>query len=143
MRRTGTNTARRGLTSRSPACRTGSTDCCPSTGCRGCERRRLVPHARDAGTARAHGGPRRRGRHAVRRSRHRLRRDSGLRRQDEAVAGARLDGVVSHEIRLRYRDDIAGGWRIRAGARVFRVLAASDPDLGRRQILCLVEEEGA
>jgi len=53
-----------------------------------------------------------------------------------------LDGVVTHVITLRYRTDISGGQRFLSGARIFRILAAFDPDERRRFIQCRVEEEG-
>jgi len=37
---------------------------------------------------------------------------------------------------------VAGGDRIVAGARVFRVLAAYDADERRRHLVCVCEEEG-
>lgn len=55
----------------------------------------------------------------------------------------RFQGIVTHEIRLRYRDDLTGGWRIKARNRVFRLLAVTDPDLKSRELLCLAEEEDA
>lgn len=54
----------------------------------------------------------------------------------------RLDGVVTHRIRFRHRTDVSGGWRLEAGARSFRVLAASDPDGRGRWLDLLAEEEG-
>lgn len=61
--------------------------------------------------------------------------------QGEAVLSDRLSGTVTHEIRLRYREDIAGGWRVRAGAKTFRILSAAGEDLRGRTVLCLAEEE--
>ncbi len=66
-----------------------------------------------------------------------------LRSQAERVSDARADGVATHEIRLRHREDIAGGWRIAGGAKSYRVLAAADPDGRRRWTQCLCEEEEA
>ncbi|WP_430512864.1 phage head closure protein [Pannonibacter phragmitetus] len=66
-----------------------------------------------------------------------------LRRQTERASDARADGVATHEIRLRHREDIGGGWRIADEAKSYRVLAAADPDGRRRWTLCLCEEEEA
>ncbi|WP_300471143.1 phage head closure protein [Breoghania sp.] len=60
----------------------------------------------------------------------------------ERFTDDRFDGVVTHRIRLRHRADIAGGWRLVQGLRVFRVLAASDPDNRGRWLDVLAEEEG-
>lgn len=60
----------------------------------------------------------------------------------ETVVAGRLDGVASHRIAIRFRADVAGGDRIVAGARVFRVLAAYDADERRRHLVCVCEEEG-
>ena len=62
-------------------------------------------------------------------------------RQGESVLSDRLSGTATHEIRLRYREDIAGGWRVKAGARIFRILSASDWNLREKDLLCLAEEE--
>lgn len=61
--------------------------------------------------------------------------------QNERLRRGRLEGVASHEIRLRHREDVIGGWHIRAGQRRFRVLASADPDARRRTLVCLCEEE--
>ncbi|PTW57657.1 SPP1 family predicted phage head-tail adaptor [Breoghania corrubedonensis] len=60
----------------------------------------------------------------------------------ERFSDERLDGVVTHRIRLRAPSQVAGGWRLIKGARVFRVLAASDPDDRGRWLDLLAEEEG-
>ncbi|MBD8893497.1 phage head completion protein [Roseibium litorale] len=62
-------------------------------------------------------------------------------RQGEAVLSDRLSGTVTHEIRLRYREDVAGGWRVVAGAKTFRILSAADENLRGKTLLCLAEEE--
>ncbi len=63
-------------------------------------------------------------------------------RQADEIRGGRLDGIVTHSIRMRYRADLAGGWRVMTGSQVFRVLSVTDPDQRERDILCLAEEEG-
>ena len=65
-----------------------------------------------------------------------------LRAMSERFTDARLDGVVTHRIRLRHRTDVTGGWQLADGARVFRVLASGDRDNRGRWLELLVEEEG-
>ncbi|WP_321341791.1 head-tail adaptor protein [Breoghania sp.] len=64
----------------------------------------------------------------------------------ERYADERLDGVVTHRIRLRLgsgvASEISGGWQLVSGARVFRVLAATPADDGGRWLDTLCEEEG-
>ncbi|MEJ8473953.1 head-tail adaptor protein [Roseibium algae] len=62
-------------------------------------------------------------------------------RQGERQSGGRLEGVITHEIRLRHRDDLAGGWQVISGARSFRVLSTFETDGTAREITCLSEEE--
>lgn len=57
---------------------------------------------------------------------------------DEA-AGA-LPVTVTHRIWLRWRDDLAGGMRLRKGARLFVIRAFRDPDEAGRYALCDCEE---
>lgn len=55
------------------------------------------------------------------------------------VAGT-LPVTVTHRIRLRRRDDLAGGMRLRKGARLFVIHAFRDPDETGRYMLCDCEE---
>jgi SPP1 family predicted phage head-tail adaptor len=64
------------------------------------------------------------------------------RSQREASVAGHLDGIVTHRVRLRHREDLRGGWRIVKGTRILRVLVVSDPDGRRRFVECLCEEEG-
>lgn len=57
---------------------------------------------------------------------------------DEA-AGA-VPVTVTHRIWLRWRDDLAGGMRLRKGARLFVIRAFRDPDEAARYALCDCEE---
>ena len=59
--------------------------------------------------------------------------------RDEA---GRLDGIASHRIVTRFRDDIRGGMRLIRGSRQFRLLASHDPDGRRRFLILTAEEEG-
>ncbi len=52
------------------------------------------------------------------------------------------DETVTHRISLRYRDDIASGWRFTKGTRTFRIITVYDPDETGRYLLCRTEEEG-
>ena len=63
-------------------------------------------------------------------------------RQDERLTAGRLEGVVTHEIRLRHRDDLSGGRRLRAGLRLFRLQSVAATDDRGREVTCLAEEEG-
>ncbi len=61
---------------------------------------------------------------------------------NESQIADHLDGVVTHTVTMRYRDDIRNGDRLRLGPRIFRVLAAHDADETGRFLICRVEEEG-
>lgn len=60
----------------------------------------------------------------------------------EQANGGRVDGVVTHRATIRFREAIAGGWRLVEGARMFRVLAVSDIARRRGAMELLLEEEG-
>ena len=49
--------------------------------------------------------------------------------------------TVTHRIILRYRDDVASGWRFRKGNRTFRIITVHDPDETGRYLVCRTEEE--
>lgn len=55
------------------------------------------------------------------------------------AAGA-LPVTVTHRIWLRRRGDLAGGMRLRAGARLFSIHTFRDPDETGRYTLCDCEE---
>jgi len=52
----------------------------------------------------------------------------------------RIAGKVSHEIVIRYRDDVTLDKRFRAGERIFDIRAAFDPDGRQQWVRCLAEE---
>ncbi len=52
----------------------------------------------------------------------------------------RIAGKTSHEMVIRHRDDVTPEKRFRAGARVFDIGAAFDPDGRRQWLVCLAEE---
>ncbi len=58
------------------------------------------------------------------------------------IEAGRLDGIVTHRIRIRARGDIGGGLRARTATRRFRILAGHDEDDSRRFRILLAEEEG-
>jgi head-tail adaptor len=60
----------------------------------------------------------------------------------ETPAGGGVAGTVTHRIEMRWRDDVSARDRLRAGARIFRILAARDLDERRRRLVVLAEEEG-
>ena len=57
---------------------------------------------------------------------------------DEAAGTLRV--AVTHRIRLRWRGDLAGGMRLRRGARIFEIRAFYDPDETGRYLVCDCEE---
>ena len=52
------------------------------------------------------------------------------------------DERTTHRAVMRFRADVASGWRLRMGYRYFAVQTVHDPDERRRYIECLCEEEG-
>ena len=57
---------------------------------------------------------------------------------DEVAGTMRM--TVTHRIRLRWRGDLAGGMRLRKGARLFEIRAFCDPDETGRYLVCDCEE---
>ena len=57
---------------------------------------------------------------------------------DEAAGTLRV--TVTQRIRLRWRDDLAGGMRLRKGERLFAIRAFRDPDETGRYLICDCEE---
>ena len=66
----------------------------------------------------------------------------GAPRMGERIEAGRVDGIATHRLEFRFRDDVRGGWRFVPNGRVFRILATSNPDGRRRMLICLAEEEG-
>ena len=50
--------------------------------------------------------------------------------------------VISHRVSLRYRSDIASGWRFTRGNRTFSIITLHDPDETGRYLVCRTEEVG-
>jgi SPP1 family predicted phage head-tail adaptor len=61
---------------------------------------------------------------------------------DERVRAGRPEQAATHRVRLRYRDGVTAAHRLACGARRFDIKVAADPDGGRRELVCLVEEVG-
>ncbi|WP_075290213.1 phage head closure protein [Pararhizobium arenae] len=57
-------------------------------------------------------------------------------------AGGLQQVTVTHEILVRYRDDLVSGMRLAKGARRFLVQAVHDPDESGRYLVCRCTEEG-
>ena len=55
-------------------------------------------------------------------------------------AAGTMSFTVTHRIWLRRRDDLAGGMRLRKGARLFAIRAFRDPDETGRYLICDCEE---
>ena len=60
--------------------------------------------------------------------------------QAERERAASTEQAVTHRVRLRWRDGVTGAMRLSCGPRLFRIKAATDPDGGKRDLVCLVEE---
>lgn len=58
----------------------------------------------------------------------------------EEVRADGLAAVSMHEVRVRYRADVAPEMRFARGARVLDIRAVRDPDGRRRWLSCLCEE---
>ncbi len=63
-------------------------------------------------------------------------------RLSERIVAGRTDSLATHRARIRARGDIAGGWRLTEGPRVFRVLAVDDAERRAGVLTLLLEEEG-
>jgi SPP1 family predicted phage head-tail adaptor len=59
---------------------------------------------------------------------------------DERGIADHLAGVVTHQVSIRWRDDVSGGMRLAYRGRLFRILAVFDPDETRRYLVIKAEE---
>ena len=48
---------------------------------------------------------------------------------------------LTHEVVIRYREDVASGWQFRLGDRSFSILHLHDPDEQQRYLLCRCAEQ--
>ena len=62
---------------------------------------------------------------------------SKVRREEEAQ---QMVEVQQHQIVIRYRDDVANGWRFLLDDREISILTVIDPDQSRRFLSCACEE---
>lgn len=62
-------------------------------------------------------------------------------RQTGGERADHLQGVLTHEVHIRYRDDIRDGMRFLYRGRKLRILSCLDRDESRRFLTCLCEEE--
>lgn len=60
--------------------------------------------------------------------------------QGERDRAGRPEEVVTHRVRLRWREGVTGAMRLSSGLRRFAIRSACDPDGRRRDLVCLVEE---
>ena len=61
-------------------------------------------------------------------------------RHDERLLAQQLAEQATHNITIRFRSDIATGWRFVEGERVYVVVAIVDPDERGRYLRCQTEE---
>ncbi|MDP3257594.1 phage head closure protein [Bosea sp. (in: a-proteobacteria)] len=54
----------------------------------------------------------------------------------------RPEQAATHRVTLRWRAGVDAGQRLRDGDRLFDIRAVTDPDGGRRRLVCLVQEIG-
>ncbi len=59
-----------------------------------------------------------------------------------AVIAQQADESLTHEIAIRFRDDVASGWRFVTGERTFRIVTVYDPDERQCYLICSTTEEG-
>lgn len=50
--------------------------------------------------------------------------------------------TASHQVTIRYRSDVASGWRFVFGTRHLVIVDISDPDERGNYLVCTVEEQG-
>jgi len=62
-------------------------------------------------------------------------------RQSEGASADHLQGAISHEVHLRYRDDITPGMRFLHRSRSLRIVSCIDAREEQRFLICLCEEE--
>ena len=59
---------------------------------------------------------------------------------DERMQADRPEQASRHRIVTRWRSGVDAGRRLTLGERVFDIRVATDPDGGRRRLVCMVEE---
>ncbi|EFL88957.1 phage head closure protein [Ahrensia sp. R2A130] len=61
-------------------------------------------------------------------------------RHDERLLAQQIDEQGSHIITIRFRPDVATGWRFVEGDRSFEIVAITDPDERHRYLQCHTKE---
>ncbi len=61
---------------------------------------------------------------------------------DRDEQGEQIMETVQHRITIRFRDDVASGWRLHLGERVFDILTVFDPTEAGRFLECRCQEQG-
>lgn len=61
-------------------------------------------------------------------------------RHDQRLLAQQIDEQATHIVTIRFRSDVATGWRFRKGARSFEIVAIVDPDERGRYLQCHTEE---
>lgn len=50
--------------------------------------------------------------------------------------------TLQHKVLIRFRTDVASGWRLRWNERLLDINSVYDPDERQRYLVCMTEEEG-
>ncbi len=58
----------------------------------------------------------------------------------EAVRSGQLTLEITHRIRIRYRDDIKGSWRILHGEKYYSIVSIIDPNMDHKLLDLLCKE---
>ncbi len=58
----------------------------------------------------------------------------------ERLRAGRPEQAVTHRVTFRYREGVTAAMRLTRGLRRFAIRSAADPDGGKRELVCLVEE---
>jgi SPP1 family predicted phage head-tail adaptor len=61
---------------------------------------------------------------------------------NEQVEAMQTTMIITHRIRIRYRSDVKGNWRVKFGSRYFSIVSIVDVNM-RHQILDLLCKEAA
>jgi SPP1 family predicted phage head-tail adaptor len=61
-------------------------------------------------------------------------------RVSRSEAAQQMEETAQHRIIIRYRDDVASGWRFVLKERELVIVTLVDPDQSRRFLSCLCEE---
>ena len=59
-----------------------------------------------------------------------------------SITSQQTQETTRSQIVIRFRDDVASGWRFAIGDRSFEITTLHDPNEQRRYLICQVEEQG-